>query len=287
METIDPEQTDPRLGRLNQASPPPEVEARIVQRALERLDRDREGRSGRPWLWLAPTAAMGAAAAGVAVYLAAAPPSDPGPEPGLYATGSAPRTLDLGPHRVELAAESEADLVRTQPGAVRIALGRGALDCEVEPLDPDQSFEVDTPHVRVAVVGTRFAVEIDAACTQVRVAEGRVRVDREDARWTLSAGEDRAFCEPQPEPEPPSEADLMRVALDQMAAGETEAAAARFAAYRAAYPDGAFVEDALFHEAVLALRRGDRAAARQLVDRLGERFPESSRRKTLEDMLQK
>lgn len=294
METIDRQEPDRRLGQLKDAGPGAEVEARIVRGALARI----EGRSRASvwgWRWLVPTAAVAGAAAAFALW--------PRPlatvEPGTYVARAEPARFSLGPHQIELASETTAELVQTEPGAVRIALGRGKVDCDVDPLAADETFEVRTEHARVAVVGTRFVVEADDGCTRVRVTEGRVRVEGDaaldGALLTLGAGETEELCVPEPEPatepapavEPPPEADLMRAALDRMAAGEIDAAVADFEAYRATYPDGAFVEDALFHQAVLELKRDNFAAAEALVNRFAERFPDSSRRKTLEGMLQK
>lgn len=292
MDTIDREEPDRRLGQLKDAAPSAEVEARIVHGALARI-----GGASRAsvwgWRWLVPTAAVAGAAAAFALW----PQPLATVEPGTYVARAEPTRLSLGPHQIELAAETTAELVQTEPGAVRIALDRGKVDCDVDPLAADETFEVRTEHARVAVVGTRFLVEADDGCTRVRVTEGRVRVEGDGAlggaAFTLGAGETKELCTPEPveqpeaQPEPVPEADLMRAALDQMAAGEVDAAVAGFEAYRAAHPEGAFVEDALFHQAVLELKRDNFAAAEALVNQFAARFPDSSRRKTLEGMLQK
>jgi len=289
VETTDRDATDPRLRALNDAEPGAEVEARILRGAMARLqDAPRRRRAAR---WLVPAAAVGAAAA--AAWLVG-PLSESRPEPGTYVAESAPRTLRLGPHRVELAAGTTAELVRSTPEAVALTLDRGRLACAVDALGAGERFEVETAQVRVTVVGTRFRVATDADCTQVEVDEGRVRVeDGHGEAASLTAGDARSFCAPEPAhgpergPEPPSEADSMRAALDRIADGDVEAAIDRLKAYRTRHPEGTFIEDALFHQAVLEIRRGRIDVARSLVNRFAARFPDSSRRKTLEDMLRK
>jgi ferric-dicitrate binding protein FerR (iron transport regulator) len=283
------EQPDPRVGQLKDAGPIPAVEERIVRGALARLDAP----APRPWLWFAPPAVVGAGLAAWAL-VPTVPPVTPSAAPGPYTTTADVRVLTVGPHRLELRADSSAELVRAASDAVQVDLQRGTLDCDVEPLAPGGSFEVRTEQATVRVIGTRFEVTATGPCTRVSVEEGRVRVDAEtaDAPLFIDAGASREVCDAPPPvaatpPAPPSQADMMRTGLDQMAGGDVAAAIVTFGAYRAAYPDGMFLEDALFHEAVLELRRDRRDAARALINRLSERFPESSQRKTLEDMLQR
>jgi TolA-binding protein len=133
----------------------------------------------------------------------------------------------------------------------------------------------------------------------VRVGEGRVRVEglegseTDDAAFTVRAGEARELCRPEPVAEPVdaarpvSEARLMRAALDDMAAGDLDTAVRQFETYLFFFPEGGFVEDAMFHRAVLLLRRGDRAKAQAAIEAFAARYPDSTRRKTLEGLLQK
>lgn len=297
METIDREQPDGRLGQLKDAAASADVEARIVDGALARTSTSRAPAFRGPRRWLVPAAATAAAATAVggwAVWTRA-----PGTlAPGAYAAQAAPARFTLGAHEVELAARSSADFIQTEPSAVRIALRRGALDCDVDPLPADGSFEVRTEHARVSVVGTRFAVEVDGRCSRVRVREGTVRVEdraSDGQAFVLRGGDSRELCAPEPAavtpaeaPAPPlTEAEIMRAALDHMAAGDPDAAIRGFEAYLEAHPQGGFVEDAMFHRAVLLLRGDDPEAARDAVARFAARYPDSSRTKTLEGLLQK
>lgn len=67
----------------------------------------------------------------------------------------------------------------------RVEVERGAAMFDVVPLAAGQSFQVDTRHARLRVLGTVFSVEVRAGRTIVRVYEGRVFV----AGRTLEAGD--------------------------------------------------------------------------------------------------
>ena len=81
-------------------------------------------------------------------------------------------------HRLALRAGSElrvgtAAAGRTGPGHVRLAGGR--LHVDIEPsLKPP--FLVQTPHARIAVVGTRFSVHVTDAHTRTEMDSGTVRI---------------------------------------------------------------------------------------------------------------
>jgi len=84
-------------------------------------------------------------------------------------------TLPSG-DRVTSTADARWTLRSAEPSARRVEVERGAVLFDVRPLGDDESFEVQAAHVRVAVRGTVFSVERDAAVVRVRVYEGQVQV---------------------------------------------------------------------------------------------------------------
>lgn len=94
--------------------------------------------------------------------------------------------LALRPGDVVIAAPDTAlRIVAQELFERRVELERGAALFDVVPLAAGQSFQVDTPHARLRVLGTVFSAEVAAGRTIVRVYEGRVFV----AGRTLGAGE--------------------------------------------------------------------------------------------------
>jgi hypothetical protein len=216
--------------------------------------------------------------------------SPPVPEAGVLRSEAGPE-FDLEGHRVVLD-EGTTVAYQRASGSVDLRLEAGAVACEVRPLRDEGVFTLRSPHAFVRVVGTEFRVEVDDRCTRVRVDHGTVRVAPlavDEATVELTVGQGREFCRPAPSPDPsperPSEDELMRSALDASASGRREEALRQFQQYRTWYPEGRFVEDATFHEAVLAARSGDRERAQRLLEALGRQFPDSPRRGALEDLL--
>lgn len=77
--------------------------------------------------------------------------------------------------RLERTLETRFEVVLDQETNRRVELGSGTVLCDVRPLGPGSSFEVDAGETRVHVRGTVFSVTREDA-TVVRVYEGRVEV---------------------------------------------------------------------------------------------------------------
>ena len=90
--------------------------------------------------------------------------------------------------RVVAVGPADVRLLSATVGARRIALRQGAALFDVEAAGGGH-FEVETPHLRVEVVGTIFSVEVLPAGSRVRVYEGRVRVREGDEERLLARGE--------------------------------------------------------------------------------------------------
>ena len=76
--------------------------------------------------------------------------------------------------------------VIVDPDATRghfcLRLTSGVLDASVVKLEPDEEFELRTPHASVRVVGTRFRVEVGEGKTSLWVREGTVELTGLDAQ---------------------------------------------------------------------------------------------------------
>ena len=124
----------------------------------------------------------------------------------------------------------------------------------------------------------------DAACTEratsMSVSEGRVRVTHGRV-FVLTAGDRRRLCGAAPTP-PDGEYAGLRDALALIAEGrDLDGAAARLERYAARRPDGALLEEALFHLALVRARQGQRDAAVDAGHRFLRRFPQSRRAERL------
>src|SRR5690606_34496484 len=104
----------------------------------------------------------------------------------------------------------------------------GEATFEVEPLGPGEGFRVRTDEVLVEVVGTRFTVRAQERCSEVLVAQGRVRVSTvRGAGRILGVGAEERFC-----PQAASDS-LLREALLLVSSGkELERAAELLIRYR-------------------------------------------------------
>ncbi|MCA9547757.1 MAG: FecR domain-containing protein, partial [Myxococcales bacterium] len=177
----------------------------------------------------------------------------------------------------------------------RVALSAGAAEFAVQPLRGDDAYVVETPQARVRVVGTRFRVAVEGACTAVAVSEGVVQVSRLDGTEpaSLTAGQQRRIC-PSPAAQPPRAGVLgpppgqawVQQALELIGRGEQPAQARTLMErYLAAYPDGPLAQEALYYAARLALEAGDRPAALARARAFVQRFPDSHRTAWLEGRL--
>ena len=87
--------------------------------------------------------------------------------------------------------------------AVEVRLEAGSLDAAVANRVAGETFVVATPHLRVEVRGTKFAVVATAIGSSVRVSEGRVAVRFADgSERPVAAGESAAW--PMPAAPPPA-----------------------------------------------------------------------------------
>jgi TolA-binding protein len=87
--------------------------------------------------------------------------------------------VGVGDTRLDLAPQSRVRFERLDREELRLALVQGRVDVAFNPRRKgEQRLLVETSAARVVVVGTRFAVEADAArATRVSVTEGVVRVE--------------------------------------------------------------------------------------------------------------
>ena len=130
-----------------------------------------------------------AAAASLLVALAAAWwSSDPradmpviaGPSGVAVAVAPGARLAPTAPLRLvwsdasQLLARPGAELVVDERGVVLVE--RGEVEARIAKRDPRHRFSIDTPQVRIEVVGTVFNVDVRAGGTRIRVDEGRVRI---------------------------------------------------------------------------------------------------------------
>ncbi len=288
MSDDDDDQPIETLAQLRDAGPPDSVSARIAAGA--------EARSKRRRVWW-PWAISGAIAAvlffavqtpppqpapvpvaeapGGSVPVAEATPSVETPEPPAPPTQPAERIIAAGPHRVVADGASAVTIVSPTLGVTNIDL-TGRARFEVEPLGDAGRFVVKTAHVRVEVVGTVFTVDAGDACTTVSVTRGVVRVFHGQL-VQLTAGARQVFCGVGPTP-PAGELAELHLALTWIADGRNlDGAAKRLERYAARTPEGALLEEALFHLALVRARQGQRAAAIDVGHRFLRRFPKSRR----------
>jgi len=80
-------------------------------------------------------------------------------------------------------------LVDGDQRAKRLRLITGALTVDAQPQPADRPLTVATPHAEVVVVGTAFALHVDAQGTALAVEHGSVRVRDQAGERTVAAGE--------------------------------------------------------------------------------------------------
>lgn len=307
--SLENRQVDPadRLVRVFRgARPPSSVERRIVEDALAQrraLGAERAKR-GRRLL-----AAAGAALAGVLGVIFLGSPrqqrsSTAGdraaePSPALLATSGArnetsakeppveapgapsnPRVgseeIALGRHRIRILRSGRIHIERFDPDRALVRIDEGEASFEIAPLRAGQSFAVETPHVKLSVIGTRFTVRA-LSCTEVIVGEGRVRaVAGAAAPLEVTPGHPLRTCQTLEVTPSGAEEALIGEAMALAARGrDLERASALIEEYLAAYPGGLYEEEGLFHAWAIELRRGGDARAN--ADRFLARFPTGRR----------
>ncbi|MCB9743277.1 MAG: tetratricopeptide repeat protein [Alphaproteobacteria bacterium] len=210
-------------------APSRERTAALISAAEQRAPR-------RPWLL--PVLAL-AALALLLVYAARSPAPAPEapplaeapaqPPPPVEAPAPSPYLAegaqDLGADRVTVGEGARVRLLDAAPAHTLLSLEAGALEAQVSPRAPGQSFVVRAAEHEVRVVGTRFSVRADPL--RVEVQEGVVEVIGAQT-WRLEAGDRfeggaliRAARTPSPSP-PPALSELRA----QVLAGELDPARA-------------------------------------------------------------
>ena len=176
-----------------------ELAAGVAEGARAVEERAGGWRPRRRQRWM-PFAVVGAAvAAAVAVQLVMRPRSPGEFGAGASTSGAEKPTrvvtpaggstrLEIGDAVILVGAETTAEIQQGTEGAIRVALAKGLVDCEVAPRGPRPPFEVLAGDVTVTVVGTKFQVERQAD-VKVTVARGKVSVRSPSGERQVAAGE--------------------------------------------------------------------------------------------------
>ncbi len=199
-----------RLGRLMRSA------ELLLERTEERAEELRRAgtparRQRRPArgcrLW--PRAAAAVVAAAVALWvglvLRGAPPEPGGAELAAVSQARIEAPADEGARWTEMVIqglgsferESARNLVvEERSEARRIVVEEGYFRAQVDSQPIDRPLILDTPHLRVVVVGTRFDLFVTPARTDVLLIEGRVRIESPFGQLYLSAGESISSDDP-------------------------------------------------------------------------------------------
>ncbi len=289
------------LANLGQAQPTSAARERIRAGAWAQIQTPQRNRVP----WVAALAASVSCAAAVFFWPAANTTRTIQPRPEL---------VSIGNHQISKDPGTTMTVVNPDPQATVVRLEAGRAEFAIEPLDGG-FFKIQAPRARVEVIGTKFTVDVGLDCTEIRVSEGKVRVTGQDRVLALTANEQARFCasfadagasvstsantanagRPETVPEVPVAAvapevgvageALIHGALDRIGRGVAlDAAAGDLEHYLERWPDGLFVEEAMFHAALLAQRR-KAADARDLAQRFQKRFPGSRRVERLREAL--
>ena len=149
----------------------------------------------------------------------------------------------------------------------------GAIEAQINHRPPGRPFSVETPQLRVVVVGTRFSVRVLPGLTEVAVREGRVRVESRGQAVFVGAGQsvrsdDPRFAPPAPPPAPtaappvqgPVRLERRSIPVPECASlrssGEREACVSRVAT-----GSGLAAQNALVSQALAQRDRGNLAGA--------------------------
>jgi hypothetical protein len=282
----------PLAERLGSPGVSSEVQSRIVAGTLARLDAPPSRR------WPMVVLALGAAAAAAALLVPARRPSPvvaiahraPAPlitptpaEPAREVARSfvGPHTEELGRHRLVLAPGARAvSLPAGSNGEVSVRLEQGRAQFDVAHLERAERFLVLADPVEVTVVGTRFRVDRQGACSTVALQEGRVDVSfRGQMVAQLFPPDERLFC-------------LTAAGLESTSPGEQEMrsapgliardrdlprAAELLERYRRGHPGGVFEAEALFHLVRLQVRLGQEGRAAVTLRELERRHADDPR----------
>ena len=247
-------------------------------------------------LWLAPWVAAASLAIVVVVTglepaprsrVVASAPSE-GRSPPATEAARAPGFW-LGPHHVVMAPSSRFETLGggTDEIVMRLMAGLGRFD--IHPLEPGQTFRIETPHAIVEVIGTRFSVDVEPECTEIAVEEGRVHVTggRLSKIRALAARHTERFCAPIDTPPLRGEAAVREALISLGQQRDLPRAQTLLARYVHDHDDGVFLEDALFHLTFVTDQLESRAEARRYAAQVLERFPSGRRADRLRALLAK
>ena len=183
-------------------------------RAADRADaiapRERLPRS-RLAIWLPAAACLAAAAIAIVVVVGRdeRPVEIAGPSLVETPVGGSSR-FTVGDAVVQAGSDTSVS-VSTSDAGVMLVLGRGTIDCNVEPRNGRPPFRVHAGDVDVEVVGTRFAVTRVGSGARVDVTRGKVRVRSAAGERLLTPGQSwtpaaitATAAQTAPAPEPPS-----------------------------------------------------------------------------------
>lgn len=259
----------------------------------------------RTGMWVATAAVIAAAAAALLLVLASGDDSAERAVVSRLVTEGAPSSITVGDAAIT-AAPHTALLVTESAAGIQVILERGAVDCSIPPQKSRAPFVVIAGEVQVSVTGTHFSVARFGDTAEVVVMRGEVSILSGGQRYTVGAGsrwpaETAASEEPEPEPELLFTEDLRsrpapkarpkkrtkrhapEVAKGPSAKERFTAAArlersdpgAALAIYRrlARERAGIWSANALYAQAELELRRGNRDIAARLLRTYIRRYP--------------
>ncbi len=190
---------------------------------------------------------------------------------------------------LQLGGFSELRLLAS-PNASRLngaRLVRGAVEIELPKLPAGEHFSVSTPDASVTVVGTEFGVHIvegpSGPVTCVSVTRGTVRVEAQDRRALLTAGQswvsrgELAACAPgAPSSTPPTASSLVAPAAQPPSSANGRRPALISAVPNQPKSSSLAEENSLFLQLVRARRSGHDDEARSLQRRFLARYPSSA-----------
>lgn len=140
-------------------------------------------------IWLPAAAALAAAAIAMVVLIGREqrPVEIAGPSLVETPVGGSSK-FTVGDAVVQAGSDTSVSVSASDAG-VMLVLGRGAIDCDVEPRNGRAPFRVQAGDVDVEVIGTRFAVTRVGSGARVDVTRGKVRVRSAGDERFLTAGQ--------------------------------------------------------------------------------------------------
>lgn len=140
-------------------------------------------------IWLPAAACLAAAAIAVVMFIGRDqhPVELAGPSLVETPVGGSSR-FTVGDAVVQAGSDTSVSVSTSDAGVV-LVLGRGAIDCDVEPRNGRAPFRVQAGDVDVEVIGTRFAVTRVGDGARVDVTRGKVRVRSAGSERFLTAGQ--------------------------------------------------------------------------------------------------